>query len=92
VIESFRHVDAYSSRDILLTARISWFRVACDYRYMNADEHEWNYEPNFRDQQSFLRITITPYGEDPPVKVTVNANGQYLATDQAFVIDRTPFQ
>lgn len=56
--------------------------------YINGDKHEWLYEPNFYDQPSFLRVMVSGRARDPPLKVTVNANGNFLPTKEAFVVDR----
>lgn len=56
--------------------------------YLNGDGHEWYYEPSFLDQKSLLRIMVTGGTTEPPLKVTVNANGKNLKPSRAYKHDR----
>jgi hypothetical protein len=56
--------------------------------YLNGDTHKFKYESSFYDQESFLRIMVTGGTSEPPLKITVNANGEPSETDSAFLYDR----
>lgn len=56
--------------------------------YINGDAHRWMYQPNFYDEPSLMRITVTGLVVDPLLKVTIAADGKYLDPPDAFVIDR----
>jgi hypothetical protein len=56
--------------------------------YLNGDKHAWTYEPNFYSNESWLRIGVTGLGEEPLLKVTIEADGTFVDPEQAFVIDR----
>ncbi len=56
--------------------------------YLNGDKHEWAYNPNFMNQPNLLRIMVTGGGDEPPLKVMVNATGLAVNTSEAFVYDR----
>lgn len=57
--------------------------------YVNGDKHEWEYTPSFYEQESFLRIMVSGKGVDPPLKISVEADGQYRDPGDAFEIDRS---
>jgi hypothetical protein len=56
--------------------------------YVNGDKHAWMYEPNFYSNESWLRIGVTGLGEEPLLKITIEADGTYVDPQQAFEIDR----
>jgi len=56
--------------------------------YLNGDDHEWNYEPNFYGQPAFLRITLSGKGREPPTIIQINESGIDLPTDEAFLYNR----
>jgi hypothetical protein len=56
--------------------------------YINGDSHKWMYQPNFYDEPSLLRITVSGLVVDPLLKVTVTADGRYIDPVSAFAIDR----
>jgi hypothetical protein len=55
--------------------------------YLNGDKHSWLYQSNFYSQSSFLRVQLEG-GLDPPALVTVNWDGDFAPTNQAFGVDR----
>lgn len=57
-------------------------------RYVNGDIHEWSYDDNYLGEENFLRIMVSGMAQDPPLKVTVNADGSLLTTGKAFAHDR----
>lgn len=58
--------------------------------YVNGDKHKFLYEPNFYNQSSFFRIMVQAHADDPPLKITVNANDQWVPGQAApaFPYDR----
>jgi type II secretory pathway pseudopilin PulG len=56
--------------------------------YLNGDQHKWKYEDNYLSQEYMLRIMVTGGSSEPPLKVTVNANGFLRPTDESFLYDR----
>jgi hypothetical protein len=56
--------------------------------YINGDKHEWMYDENFYDNPSWLRIGVTGLGAEPLLRVTVEADGTYIAPAQAFELER----
>jgi Calcineurin-like phosphoesterase len=56
--------------------------------YLNGDQHKWRYEDNYLSQSYMLRIMVTGGSSEPPLKVTVNANGSLRPVDESFVYDR----
>lgn len=56
--------------------------------YMNGDKHQWEYRPNFYNQSSFLRVMLKGGTSDPPLKVTIVADGLPALTNEAFIYDR----
>jgi hypothetical protein len=56
--------------------------------YLNGDTHRWLYQPNFFDEPSLLRVTVSGLAVDPLLKVTVTADGKYRDPTEAFAIDR----
>jgi hypothetical protein len=56
--------------------------------YMNGDNHEWLYEPNYMDQPSFVRIMVPGLGKEPPIKMTIIADARLSNVNEAFIYDR----
>ena len=56
--------------------------------YINGDKHEWMYTENFYDNPSWLRIGVTGLGAEPLLRVTVEADGTYIAPAQAYELER----
>ena len=56
--------------------------------YINGDKHEWMYDENFYDNPSWLRIGVTGLGVEPLLRVTVEADGTYIAPAQAYELER----
>ena len=56
--------------------------------YLNGDGHEWKFEQSYLDQESLLRIMVSGKARDPPLKLSIDANGEYRDPKDAFVIDR----
>jgi hypothetical protein len=56
--------------------------------YINGDKHEWMYDENFYDNPSWLRVGVTGLGAEPLLRVTVEADGTYVAPAQAFELER----
>ena len=61
---------------------------AVPFLYMNGDNHQWSYDANFMGQRSLLRIMVTGRSVDPPVQVSINANGESMESADAFLYDR----
>lgn len=56
--------------------------------YLNGDKHEWSYDPDFYEQESFLRMMVSGKGIEPPLRVEVTADGTYMDPVDAFQYDR----
>jgi hypothetical protein len=56
--------------------------------YINGDKHEWMYEPNFYDNNSWLRIGVTGLGAEPLLRITIEADGTYVDPQTAFGTER----
>jgi hypothetical protein len=56
--------------------------------YINGDNHEWLYEPNFFGQPNFLRIMITGTAAEAPTRISITATGQYASPEESFVYER----
>jgi hypothetical protein len=56
--------------------------------YLNGDKHVWNYQPDFLNQTSLLRITLTGGSKEPPLKLIVKADGNQIKPMAAFKHDR----
>jgi len=56
--------------------------------YINGDKHQWRYSPNYYNQTSFLRLMLRGGTSEPPLRVSVNMDGTYVPTNQAFTYDR----
>jgi hypothetical protein len=56
--------------------------------YLNGDTHEWDYEPDFYDQESWLRITVEGESREPVLKVFVDGSASGGTVSEAFSYDR----
>jgi hypothetical protein len=57
--------------------------------FVHGDEHKWLYTPNYMGLKSVLRISLVGETKNPPLKLTVNANGKSVTTlSDAFIYDR----
>jgi hypothetical protein len=56
--------------------------------YLNGDSHMWEYEPDFRSQESWLRITVEGMSRAPILKVFVDGSASGGTVEEAFSYDR----
>jgi hypothetical protein len=56
--------------------------------YMNGDTHEWDVQTAFFGESSFMRITVSGEGIEPPVKMMAISTGAAVASEDAFTFDR----
>jgi hypothetical protein len=59
--------------------------------YLNGDTHAWNYEPNFMNEKSLLRITVPAGGDEVPVRIQVNINNPTSNPEEAFEYERNSY-
>jgi len=79
------------SLTLLFPFLYSHYFYFCDYqyhRYINGDMLTWKYQTDFLGEPSFLRIRVSGEGTDLPLKMIVDANGEYVNPSQAFDYDR----
>ena len=50
--------------------------------------HTWKYKTDFLGEPSFLQIRVSGEAIDPPLKMIVEANGEYVNPSEAFDYDR----
>lgn len=58
------------------------------FLYMNGDSHQWSYDRSFMGEPSLLRIMVTGRSVDPPLRISVEANGDAVNSTDAFLFDR----
>jgi hypothetical protein len=56
--------------------------------YLHGDKHKWKYQDSYLDQSYLLRIMVTGGSSEPPLKLTVPANGYLRPVNESFVYDR----
>lgn len=52
--------------------------------YVNGDAHEWSYDEEFYDVESFARITVPGLAKEAPTLIEVHANGQQGNVTEVF--------
>lgn len=88
----FGHADPRSSHSRFFSPLVNFvsreLKNSIPILYLHGDRHQWVYETSFRGQPSMLRIILSGGTVDPPLKVSVVADGTNVDTAEAFFFDR----
>jgi hypothetical protein len=59
--------------------------------YLNADGHEWKYDPEYMSQKSLLRIQVAGRGNEVPVRIQINPDEVTSNPEVAFEYERNSY-
>jgi hypothetical protein len=85
----FGHADPSSKHDGFFEPLRDFIRDelenAIPFLYLHGDQHEWLYEPDYLNQESFLRIMVRGEAAEPPLKFVIDVNEYaFPNTEEAF--------